>query len=84
MYYLSLITLCLSVPSSKIMLADKRRAMNPWQESTDRKAATKIQTIFRGYRQAGFICDSAPRRLNLSFRSMPMLRCSYLAAHRRI
>ncbi|CAM9276018.1 unnamed protein product [Ectocarpus sp. 12 AP-2014] len=35
----------------KIVLADKRRAMNPWQESTDRKAATKIQALFRSHRQ---------------------------------
>ncbi|CAM9440116.1 unnamed protein product [Ectocarpus sp. 6 AP-2014] len=35
----------------KILLADKRRAINPWQESTDRKAATKIQALFRSHRQ---------------------------------
>ncbi|CAM9470017.1 unnamed protein product, partial [Ectocarpus fasciculatus] len=35
----------------KILLADKRRAMNPWQESTDRKAVTKIQALFRSHRQ---------------------------------
>lgn len=40
--------------SWKVLLADKRRAMNPWQESIDRKAATKIQARFRGYRQVGF------------------------------
>eukprot|EP00752_Nemacystus_decipiens_P002143 g2042.t1 len=35
----------------KVMLVDKKRAMNPWQESTDRNAATKIQALYRGYRQ---------------------------------
>ncbi|CAN0081825.1 unnamed protein product [Scytosiphon promiscuus] len=35
----------------KVLIADKRRAMNPWQDSVDRKAATKIQARFRGYRQ---------------------------------
>lgn len=41
--------------TKKIMLAEKKRAINPWQASTDREAATKIQALYRGHRQVGVV-----------------------------
>ena len=50
-----LILIATLLRQKKIMLAEKKRAINPWQASTDRGAATKIQALYRGHRQVGVV-----------------------------
>lgn len=64
-----LATIALSLCNPKVLLADKRRQLNFWQESTDRKAATKIQALWRGYRQVRELTRHAPIRRRLRSKS---------------
>lgn len=87
--------LCYLYTISKVLLADKRRQLNFWQESTDRKAATKIQALWRGYRQVRKLTRHAPIRGRLRSTSAkvhttrclvcisPLLRISYILAIRQ-